>query len=57
MRERVVIKWGGGLITEKDKMKTVRKDVLDDLANQLEACLSVGIDVVLVHRSCHHDSR
>jgi isopentenyl phosphate kinase len=49
MRERVVIKWGGGLITEKDKMKTVRKDVLDDLANQLEACLSVGIDVVLVH--------
>ncbi len=49
MRERVVIKWGGGLITEKQTMKTVRKDVLDNLANQLEACLTEGIDVVLVH--------
>ena len=49
MRERVVVKWGGGLITEKDNMKTVRKEVLDNLANQLEACLTKGIDVVLVH--------
>ena len=49
MRERVVIKWGGGLITEKQTMKTVRKEVLDNLANQLEACLTEGIDVVLVH--------
>lgn len=49
MRERVVIKWGGGLITEKETMKTVRKDILDNLANQLEACLGEGIDVVLVH--------
>lgn len=49
MRERVIIKWGGGLITEKDKMKTVRTDILDDLANQLEACVTQGLDVVLVH--------
>ena len=49
MRERVVVKWGGGLITQKDAMKTVRHDVLDDLAEQLETCLLQGVDVVLVH--------
>lgn len=49
MRERVVLKWGGGLITQKDTMKTVRTDVLDDLAEQLEDCLLEGMDVVLVH--------
>ena len=49
MRDRVVVKWGGGLITQKDAMKTVRHDVLDDLAEQLEACLLQGLDVVLVH--------
>ena len=49
MRERVVVKWGGGLITKKHEMKTVRTDVLDDLARQLEACLNEGVDVVLVH--------
>lgn len=49
MRERVVVKWGGGLITQKDAMKTVRQDVLDGLAEQLEACLLDGMDVVLVH--------
>ena len=49
MRERVVLKWGGGLITEKDTMKTVRKTVLDSLAAQLESCIREGIDVVLVH--------
>ena len=49
MRERVVLKWGGGLITEKDTMKTVRQDVLDSLAAQLESCIREGIDVVLVH--------
>ena len=49
MRERVVIKWGGGLITQKDRMKTVRTDVLDHLADQLESCITAGLDVVLVH--------
>ena len=49
MRERVVLKWGGGLITQKDAMKTVRYDVLDALAEQLEDCLLKGVDVVLVH--------
>ena len=49
MRERVVVKWGGGLITQKNAMKTVRHDILDDLAEQLETCLLQGVDVVLVH--------
>lgn len=49
MRERVVLKWGGGLITQKDTMKTVRHAILDSLAEQLEECLLQGMDVVLVH--------
>ena len=49
MRERVVVKWGGGLITHKDRMKSVRSDVLDDLADQLESCVAAGLDVILVH--------
>ena len=49
MRERVVVKWGGGLITEKHAMKTVRPDILESLAEQIDACLSAGTDVILVH--------
>lgn len=49
MRERVVVKWGGGLITEKSALKTVRHDVLDRLAKQLDACVQAGLDVILVH--------
>jgi len=49
MRERVVLKWGGGLITEKSTLKTVRQHVIRDLAEQLEQCLNSGVDVVLVH--------
>ena len=49
MRERVVVKWGGGLITKKDEMKTVRTNVLDQLTQQLVACLDHGVDVILVH--------
>ena len=30
-------------------MKTVRTDVLDHLADQLESCITAGLDVVLVH--------
>lgn len=49
MRERVVVKWGGGLITKKDELKTVRTKVLDQLTLQLVACLDHGVDVILVH--------
>ena len=49
MRERVVIKWGGGLITQKQTLKAVRTDILDRLTKQLETVLAHGIDVILVH--------
>ena len=49
MRSRVVVKWGGGLITEKGIMKTVRKDVLDSLTEQLDRCLKANLDIILVH--------
>lgn len=49
MRERIVLKWGGGLITEKGLLKTVRPDVLASLAEQLTDVLAEGVDVILVH--------
>ncbi len=49
MRQRVVLKWGGGLITEKGQLKTVREEVLNDLAQQIEQVMEEDIDVILVH--------
>jgi len=49
MRERVVIKWGGGLITQKDELKQPKFDVIESLADQILACNRVGIDIILVH--------
>jgi len=49
MRDRVVVKWGGGLITTKDQLKTVRSEVISQLSRELLACLSNGIDIILVH--------
>ena len=49
MRERVVVKWGGGLITEKAELKTANHSVIDRLAAELTEVVNNGIDVVLVH--------
>ena len=49
MRERVVIKWGGGLITKKDVLKEPQLDVIGSLADQILECNRGGIDVILVH--------
>jgi isopentenyl phosphate kinase len=49
MRERVVIKWGGGLITKKDILKQPQLDVIGSLADQILECNLLGIDVILVH--------
>lgn len=49
LRQRVVIKWGGGLITDKHTLKRVRLDVIGELADQIIACHQEDIDVVLVH--------
>ena len=45
----MVIKWGGGLITQKDQLKQPRFDVINSLADQIMECNRVGIDIVLVH--------
>lgn len=49
MRERVIIKWGGGLITEKSSLCTPDLQVLNQLAQTVSACLRHDVDVVLVH--------
>lgn len=49
MRDRIVVKWGGGLITEKSELKTVNKEVIERLASELHEVLNNGVDVVLVH--------
>ena len=49
MRERVVIKWGGGLITDKTSLCTPDLEILDHLAQTVATCQSNDVDVVLVH--------
>jgi isopentenyl phosphate kinase len=49
MRERVVIKWGGGLITDKTTLCTPKLDVIASLADSVKRCIDGGVDVVLVH--------
>jgi len=49
MRERVIIKWGGGLITDKSSLCTPDLEILDRLAQTVAACQSQDIDVILVH--------
>ena len=49
MRERVVIKWGGGLITDKTSLCTPDLEILDHLAQTIATCQSNDVDIVLVH--------
>lgn len=49
MRERVVIKWGGGLITDKTTLCTPKLDVIEALATSVRRCLDNDLDVILVH--------
>ena len=49
MRERVVIKWGGGLITEKSSLCTPNLEILEQLAQTIVDCQKSGIEVILVH--------
>ncbi len=42
----VVIKWGGGLITQKDKLCTVKQDVIDSLS---EISQKSGKNLVIIH--------
>ena len=49
MRPCVVVKWGGGLITNKSTMKTVNAEVIDALAEEVRTVINNGVDVLLVH--------
>ena len=49
MRDRVVIKWGGGLITDKSSLCTPNLDVLKQLASTVAECHAAGQEVILVH--------
>jgi isopentenyl phosphate kinase len=49
MRERVIIKWGGGLITDKSSLCTPDLEILEHLAQTVSTCQSNDVDVVLVH--------
>ena len=49
MRDRVVIKWGGGLITDKSSLCTPNLEVLKQLAETVAECHAEGQEVILVH--------
>ena len=49
MRDRVVIKWGGGLITHKSSLCTPNLEVLNQLASTVAECHAAGQEVILVH--------
>ena len=49
MREQVIIKWGGGLITDKSSLCTPDLEILEHLAQTITTCQSNNVDVVLVH--------
>jgi len=49
MRERVVIKWGGGLITNKSSLCTPDLEIIEQLAQTISDCQEHEIDVILVH--------
>lgn len=49
MGERVVIKLGGGLLTEKSELRTPRLDIIKSCVLEIQEIMSRGIDVILVH--------
>jgi isopentenyl phosphate kinase len=49
MRGKVVVKWGGGLITEKNQLCTVNRDIIHDLVETISICHDNDLDVILVH--------
>ena len=49
MRDFVVIKWGGGLITDKSSLCTPENDVINSLSNVMKRCINSGLGIILVH--------
>ena len=54
MAEVVVIKFGGGLITNKSQMCTPELDIIDNLVGVVENCLQQGSDA-LGHQWLHSE--
>lgn len=48
MNNLIMLKWGGSLITDKDKPLTVRRDVIYNLANQLKEFINRKTDVPIL---------
>ena len=49
MREFVVIKWGGGLITNKSSLCTPENEVINSLSQVMNECIDSGLGIILVH--------
>ncbi len=49
MGERVVIKLGGGLITEKGEFRSPRHDIIQQCAEEIKQIMLDGYNVILVH--------
>ena len=49
MAKRVVVKWGGGLITDKAVLLTPNLEVIRNLSRQTKNVVESGYQVILVH--------
>ena len=49
MRDCVIIKWGGSLITDKETMCTADHKTISSLANVAKQCLEENLDLIIVH--------
>tara|TARA_Y100000768_G_scaffold380217_1_gene356998 strand:+ start:61 stop:879 length:819 start_codon:yes stop_codon:yes gene_type:complete len=49
MRDCVIIKWGGSLITDKETMCTADLETINSLANITKQCLDENLDMIIVH--------
>ena len=49
MAKRVVVKWGGGLITDKTVLLTPNLEVIRNLSRQMKNVVESGYQVILVH--------
>ena len=49
MGDVVVIKFGGGLITNKSQMCTPELETIDNLVGVVKQCIDTGLRVIVVH--------
>ena len=49
MASRVVIKLGGGLITDKGSMKKFDSDSMERVADSISSVVEMGVPIVIVH--------